>query len=381
VTLGLGVLAIVGSVIVIASGGSALVLIGAALALSSGIAAVGGSTAIIVSDAFTDVSPEEIGRQTDMLNLAVGYASGIGPLVGGTFALVYAGDEQGFARGVAIGGLVEFGLTASFYGSRALYNTSSYGKAEAALKLPEFQVADDVLLAARADEVRRLERAGFSEAPWEIGTSPLAGVESQLGRSVGAAQEGSLRLPWENLRNRGDLLRVAREVRNRAEFSVRENPGLIRDYFELGPPSIGVDFNLDDVYSVLRAEDLAQQVQTQWATHGIDPGLRPFAAVAISKNGHVVTGISMRGFELELHSQVIDEYNNIVQAMQSPYHLRCGEALCLSKALETLGFDLRGAASAAVQIHAPGHPCYLQWLQPCESCAPVLSAFGVRPAR
>jgi hypothetical protein len=89
----------------------------------------------------------------------------------------------------------------------------------------------------------------------------------------------------------------------------------------------------------------------------------------------------MRGFELELHSQVIDEYNNIVQAMQSPYHLRCGEALCLSKALETLGFDLRGAASAAVQIHAPGHPCYLQWLQPCESCAPVLSAFGVRPAR
>jgi len=131
--IGGGALGVVfGYVLITTKGAGALLLLTGALMISSGIASV-------------TVTPivHYWGDKKDMENLStvVGLSSGIGPLLGGLAGLLYYGDEEGLNKGILAGAVTEFALSLSYAGGRALYNASSTGKMEAALKLPEFQVS------------------------------------------------------------------------------------------------------------------------------------------------------------------------------------------------------------------------------------------------
>lgn len=102
---------------------------------------------------------------------------------------------------------------------------------------------------------------------------------------------------------------------------------------------------------------------------------RPSTAAALVTKEGTFTGTS--GSRFPLHRRVQAALDEIPESARSPFHGRCAEPQCISRALEA-GVEPAGAEMSAARVRAPNNPNHGTEIPACSSCARLAEWFGIR---
>ena len=109
------------------------------------------------------------------------------------------------------------------------------------------------------------------------------------------------------------------------------------------------------------------------AAQGIRP--RPTTVAALETGDGTFTGVS--GSSQPLHRRVQNALDAIPPSQRSPFHGRCAEPQCISRALEA-GVDPAGGTMTAARVRAHGNPSHGTTIPACSSCTQLQEAFRIR---
>ena len=108
---------------------------------------------------------------------------------------------------------------------------------------------------------------------------------------------------------------------------------------------------------------------------GLPASQRPSVAAVLESP----TGASVRGhssFPTSTNSRVADVLDDVPVGSRPPYHGRCAEIHCISKALDE-GLDVSGSTISTSTVRGPTSAGHGLPVNPCTSCQAVLAKFGV----
>jgi RHS repeat-associated protein len=82
------------------------------------------------------------------------------------------------------------------------------------------------------------------------------------------------------------------------------------------------------------------------------------------------------GTRQPVHPRVQEALDSVPEGSRSPFHGKCAEPQCISRALEA-GVEPSGGRMTSFRVRSPGHPDHGTIIPPCASCAAIQRAFGI----